>query len=298
MADANLLKAKIFDKGDGGKTSLLLETFVRTVKGSAAKVGVVIILVIVVMCIGAPLFAPYGYNDMDLDNMFAHPAPDHIFGTDGLGRDLFSRILYGGQYSLALGLFASVLGEAIGIVIGSVAGYFGNKIETVIMRVMDVWSSLPSMLLCILISTALGSGFINTALALAIGNVPASVRLIRGQILSERIKEYLEAAESINCSKASIMFRHLLPNVISPMIVHLTMNIGFTITTASALSYIGLGVQPPTPEWGALLSDARIHILNHPHLIMFPGIFIALTVLAINLIGDGLRDALDPKLRS
>jgi ABC-type dipeptide/oligopeptide/nickel transport system permease subunit len=190
------------------------------------------------------------------------------------------------------------LGEAIGIVIGSVAGYFGNKIETVIMRVMDVWSSLPSMLLCILISTALGSGFLNTALALAIGNVPASVRLIRGQILSERIKEYLEAAESINCSKASIMFRHLLPNVISPMIVHLTMNIGFTITTASALSYIGLGVQPPTPEWGALLSDARIHILNHPHLIMFPGLFIALTVLAINLIGDGLRDALDPKLRS
>jgi ABC-type dipeptide/oligopeptide/nickel transport system permease subunit len=280
------------------KTSLLFETLGRTVKGTAAKVGVVILLVIIIVCVGAPLFAPYGFNDMDLDNMFASSSAAHIFGADGLGRDLFSRILYGGRYSLGLGLFASALGEFIGIIIGSTAGYFGKKIETVIMRIMDVWASIPSMLLCILISATLGTGFLNTALALAIGNVPASVRLIRGQILSERTKEYLEAAESINCSKFSIIFMHLLPNVISPMIVHLTMNIGFTITMASALSYIGLGVQPPTPEWGALLSDARIHILNHPNLIMFPGLIIALTVLAINLIGDGLRDALDPKLRS
>ena len=134
-------------------------------------------------------------------------------------------------------------------------------------------------------------------LALSVGNVPVGVRLIRGQILSERSKEYLEAAESINCSKFSIMFRHLLPNVVSPVIVDATMGIGMTITMAAALSYIGLGVQPPTPEWGAMLADARTHILNYPHLIMFPGLFIAFTVLAINLIGDGLRDAMDPKLR-
>jgi ABC-type dipeptide/oligopeptide/nickel transport system permease subunit len=280
------------------KSSIFLETFARTVKSIAAKVGVLILLVISVACIGAPLFAPYGYNEMDLDNMFAHPSFIHFFGTDGLGRDLFSRLLYGGRYSLALGLFASLLGEVIGILIGAVAGYCGKKTETIIMRLMDIWSSIPAMLLCILISATLGTGFLNTALALASGNVPASVRLIRGQILSERTKEYLEAAESINCSTVSIIFRHMLPNVISPMIVHLTMNIGSTITMASALSYIGLGVQPPTPEWGALLSDARTHILNYPNLIMFPGLFIALTVLAINLIGDGLRDALDPKLRS
>ena len=165
------------------------------------------------------------------------------------------------------------------------------------MRLMDIWSSLPSILLCILISAVLGSGFFNTVLALSVGNVPIGVRLIRGQILSERSKEYLEAAESIKCSKASIMFRHLLPNVISPVIVDATMGIGMTITMAAALSYIGLGVQPPTPEWGAMLADARSHILNYPYLIMFPGLIIALTVLAINLIGDGLRDALDPKLR-
>jgi len=154
------------------------------------------------------------------------------------------------------------------------------------------------MLLCILISAVLGKGFFNTVLALSIGAVPESARYIRAQILKERSKEYLEAAESINCSKFSIMFRHLLPNVIQPILVNVTMGIGMVITMAAALSYIGLGVQPPTPEWGALLSAGRSHILNYPYLIMFPGLVIAVTVLSINLMGDGLRDALDPKLRS
>lgn len=185
----------------------------------------------------------------------------------------------------------------MGIVIGSIAGYFGGAVETFIMRLMDIWSSLPSMLLCILISSAMGSGFFNTILALAVGNVPNNVRMIRAQILAERSREYLEAAESINCSKASIMFRHLLPNVVSPLIVSMTMSIGTSITMSASLSYIGLGVQPPTPEWGAMLSDARAHLLNSPYMMMFPGLFIAITILAINLLGDGVRDALDPKLR-
>jgi ABC-type dipeptide/oligopeptide/nickel transport system permease subunit len=295
MASNNSTKYNLYERF---KTSFFFETITRTVKNGGAKFGLIILVVIATACVCAGIFTPYGFNDMDLDNMFGIPSGRHIFGCDGLGRDLFTRILYGGRYSLALGVFASILGEVIGVITGSVAGYFGKRVESVIMRIIDVWSSIPSMLLCILISAALGTGFFNTALALAIGNVPESVRLIRGQILSERTKEYLEAAESINCSKPSIMFRHLLPNVISPIIVHLTMNVGMAITMAAALSYIGLGVQPPTPEWGALLSDARTHILNYPHLIMFPGMFIALTVLAINLIGDGLRDALDPKLRS
>ncbi len=280
------------------KSSFLRETLQRMVKASSAKVGTALFIFVVLVCIAAPLVAPYGPNDMDMTQMFASPSREHLFGTDGMGRDLFSRILYGGRYSLALGLTASLLGNLFGVLIGSVAGYFGGRVETIIMRCMDVWSALPSILLCILISTALGAGFFNTVLALSVGGVPAGVRLIRGQILSERSKEYLEAAESINCSKISIMFGHLLPNVIAPIIVNFTMNIGFTITMAATLSYIGLGVQPPTPEWGALLSDARAHILNYPHLIMFPGLAIAVTVLAINLMGDGLRDALDPKLRS
>ena len=279
------------------KASLFKETLARIWENPGARVGTVLFFLIVLICIFAPLFAPYGPNEMDLTAMYKGPSKAHPFGTDGMGRDLLSRLLYGGRYSLALGLCAAVVGSGVGAIIGSVAGYFGGKVETVIMRLMDVWSSLPSMLLCILISATLGAGFVNTVIALAVGNVPNGTRLIRGQILSERSREYLEAAESINCSKLTIMFKHLLPNVISPLIVDMTMGIGMNITMAAALSYIGLGVQPPTPEWGAMLADARSHILNYPYLIMFPGIIIALTVLAINLIGDGLRDAMDPKLR-
>jgi ABC-type dipeptide/oligopeptide/nickel transport system permease subunit len=280
------------------KTSLFLETLQRMVKNPGAKVGTALFLLMILACLSAPLIAPYKPNEMDLKHMFAIPSPSHWLGTDGLGRDQLSRLLYGGQYSLSLGFSASLFGAVVGIVLGSIAGYFGGRTETLIMRVMDIWSSLPGMLLCILISATLGAGFLNTVLALAVGEVPVSVRLIRGQILKERTKEYLEAAVAINCSKFSIMFRHLLPNVIQPVLVNVTMGIGMVITMAAALSYIGLGVQPPTPEWGALLSAGRLHILNYPHLIMFPGLFIAITVLAINLMGDGLRDALDPKLRS
>jgi len=279
------------------KTSLLRETLERLVKGPGAKVGVVLLGIIATACIAASLIAPYGFNEMDLANMFATPSRAHLLGTDGLGRDMLTRLLYGGRYSLSLGLSAALFGGAISIVLGSLAGYFGGKTEALIMRLMDIWSSLPAMLMAILISSVLGAGFFNTILALSFGEVAPGVRLIRGQILKERTKEYLEAAESINCSRFAIMFRHLLPNVIAPLIVHMTMGIGFAITMAAALSYIGLGIRPPTPEWGAILADGRFHILKTPHLIMFPGIVIALTVLAINLIGDGLRDALDPKLR-
>jgi ABC-type dipeptide/oligopeptide/nickel transport system permease subunit len=279
------------------KTSLFRETLERMVKGPGAKVGVVLLATISIACICAPLIAPYGYNDMDLVNMFSPPSPSHLLGTDSLGRDMLTRLLYGGRYSLSLGLSAALFGGCVSIILGSIAGYFGGKTEIVIMRLIDIWSSLPAMMMAILISSALGSGFFNTILALSFGEVPPGTRLIRAQILKERTREYLEAAESINCSKIAIMFKHLLPNVVQPIIVHMTMGIGFAIMAAAALSYIGLGIRPPTPEWGAILADGRAHILNYPHLIMFPGVVIALTVLAINLIGDGLRDALDPKLR-
>ena len=264
------------------------------------KVAMVCLFIVILLCLialFAPLIAPYDPNKQVLTDRLMKPCGQHWFGTDDLGRDIFSRIIYGCRVSLSVGIISQIIATVIGYTMGVCSGYFGGKVETIIMRLMDIWSSLPSILLCILISAVLGSGFFNTVLALSVGNVPIGVRLIRGQILSERSKEYLEAAESIKCSKASIMFRHLLPNVISPVIVDATMGIGMTITMAAALSYIGLGVQPPTPEWGAMLADARSHILNYPYLIMFPGLIIALTVLAINLIGDGLRDALDPKLR-
>lgn len=280
------------------KTSMLKETLTRMVKSPSAKLGCVILVLMVVACVAAPLLTPYSPTDMDFSNMFSAPSRLHPCGTDAYGRDILCRLLYGGRYSLILGVSASLFGALLGIIIGCIAGYFGGMVETVIMRLMDVWSALPSILLSIIISAVLGPGFFNTILALSISGVPSGVRLIRGQILSERAKEYLEAAESINCSKLSIMFKHLLPNVISPMIVSTTMSIGNHITSAASLSFIDLGVRPPTPEWGAMLSAARDHMLSYPYMIMFPGIFIALTILSVNLLGDGLRDALDPKLRS
>jgi len=280
------------------RESALLETLRLTVRSPSAKLGAILFCLVVVLSLLAPLFAPYSPTDLDIRMISKPPNAAHIFGTDHMGRDIFSRILYGGRYSLALGVCSSLLGALIGVVFGTVAGYFGGAVETLIMRFMDVLSSLPSLLLCILLSSALGKGFFNTVLALTIGSIPQGVRMMRAQILSERSREYVEAAESINCSKISIMFRHLLPNAISPMIVVTTMGIGSTIMSSSSLSFIGLGVQPPTPEWGAMLSDARSHMLTAQYMMLFPGLFIAITILAINLLGDGLRDALDPKLRN
>ena len=279
------------------RSSMFLDILKGTVRSPAAKVGAVLLILMILISIFAPLLTQYGPNDLDLTSMKKPPSAEHIMGTDAMGRDLFSRLLYGGRYSLALGFAASIFSTVVSIILGCLAGYFGGWTETIIMRAMDVLSALPSILLCIIVSVALGDGFFNTVLALSIGQIPASVRMMRAQILSERGAEYLEACETINCSKVSIMFKHLLPNTISPMIVCLTMGIGDNITMAASLSYIGLGVQPPTPEWGALLSDARSYMMSYPYMIIFPGIFIALTVLAANLVGDGLRDALDPKLR-
>lgn len=269
----------------------------RMTKSFSAKLGVILFVIIVLFCLIGPFFSPYGVNDVDLLNMYAGPSANHILGCDALGRDMCTRLMYGGRYSLALGVSASVFGAFVGVVVGSIGGYFGGITETLIMRLMDVWSALPGTLLCILISSALGKGFFPTVIALTVGGVPGTVRMIRGQILTERSKEYIEAAQSINCSSLVIMFKHLLPNVIQPIIVTTTMGIGSTMIMAASLSYIGLGIQPPSPEWGAMLSDGRSYIRTSPHLLLVPGIAIALTVFAINLMGDGIRDALDPKLR-
>ena len=279
------------------KSSMFLEFFRRLVKSWSAKVGLFLMLFIILACVVGPYLTGYDLNWQDQSLMRAGPSWDHILGCDTLGRDMLTRLLYGGRYSLMMGILSAVLGAILGIAVGLIAGYFGGIAETIIMRFMDVWSSLPGMLLCILVSAAMGNGFAATVLALTIGSIPGVARMTRGQVLAERSREYIEAAESINCTRVSIMFKHLLPNVIQPTIVITTMSVGSTINMAASLSYIGLGIQPPSPEWGAMLSDGKGYILSDPHLIAVPGIAIALTVLAINLLGDGLRDALDPKLR-
>ncbi len=276
---------------------MFVQTFLRVFESPTSKIGGILFLTIVILCVFAPLFTPYDPLQYDITSIKAGPSWKHICGCDAMGRDIWTRLLYGGRYSLALGLIGSLTAAVGGAVLGLIAGYFGGNVDNLLMRFCDIWTAIPGMLLCIVISTALGPGFGNTILALSIGIIPNNARMIRGQILQERTKEYLEAAEVINCKKSAIMFKHLLPNVISPTIVGTTMGIGGTIMQAATLSYIGLGVQPPSPEWGAMLTAGKSFIDSCPHMMLFPGLFIAITVLAVNLMGDGLRDAIDPKLR-
>lgn len=281
----------------GRKEGIVIQTIRRLRTNSTAMFGLIVLALLILLSVFAPVIAPYHYTEMDMLQLNAAPSLKHLFGTDSLGRDILSRLIYGGRYSIFLGISSSVLSMAAAIVLGSLAGYFGGWVDNVVLRICDVVQAIPGILLSIVISAVLGPGFFNTILALAIGGIPSGIRLTRAQILSVRSEEYLEAAASVNCSSMRIMFRHILPNILSPLIVGFTMGIGNTIMLASSLSFIGLGVQPPAPEWGAMLSAGRDFIRNYPWQIIFPGIFVFVTVLSINLFGDGLRDALDPKMK-
>lgn len=272
-------------------------TLARLKEDKLAVIGMVIFLIIVLAAIFAPVIAPYSYKDQDLQNMRALPSLEHIFGTDSLGRDIFSRVLYGAKYSLSIGVISVTVAMLFGCVVGSICGYYGGVVDMVIMRLMDLMQSIPDMLLAIAISAMLGPGFTNCILAVSISRIPVFIRLMRASLLNLRDMEYIDAEISINASAPRIMFRHLLPNGISPMIVQATMAIAGSILVAASLSFIGLGVQPPLPEWGAMLSEGREYIRSSPHIAIFPGLMIMITVLSINLFGDGLRDALDPRLK-
>lgn len=284
-------------KKEQGKTQFA-QVFLRLSKNRGAMFGVGVLLFIIVVSFVGPMFCRYGYNEMIMTERYMAPCAAHPFGTDAYGRDIFVRILYGGRFSLLLGVLGALAGLCIGVVLGLIDGYIGGTFDAVFMRVMDIWSAIPGTLLSIIISTALGPGFVNTIIALGIGSVPLTLRLVRGGILSIRREEYLEAALSINASPVRVMFRHILPNAISPVIVSTTMNVGTVITSAAALSYLGLGIQPPNPEWGAMLSAGKGLSDSYPWLVFFPGCAIAIIVLCVNLFGDGLRDAIDPKMKT
>ena len=266
-------------------------------KNKMAMLGLIIFLIELILLVLAPVIIPYDYTAMDIMAIQQGPSAQHWFGTDELGRDIFSRILYGGRYSVPRGLISVAMSTTVGMSIGAIAGYFGGQVDNVIMRVLDVIQSLPAMLLTIVISAALGSGYFNTILALSVNGLPASARMLRAQMMKVRDSEYIEAAVSINCSRFRIITSHLIPNSLSANIVQATMAVANMIVMAASLSFIGLGVQPPTPEWGAMLSGARQFIRQCPHMVIAPGMAIAITILALNLLGDGLRDALDPKLK-
>lgn len=279
------------------KTNQALEVLKRLAENKVAMVSLIIFAAMCVIAIFAPLIAPYDYTAMDPKLMNASPSLAHPFGCDRLGRDLLSRIIIGSRYSLGLGFLGTIVSLIFAIILGSIAGFFGQVADNIVMRFLDIIQAIPGILLSMVISTVLGPGFLNTVLALSVAGIPGNARMLRAQILSIRNSEYVEAAGSINCSTFRIIVKHILPNAFAPLLIGSAMGIGGTIMQASMLSFVGLGVQPPTPEWGALLSDGRNYITTYPHLIAFPGIMIGIVSLVVCLFADGLRDAMDPKLK-
>ncbi len=278
------------------KRSLWFNAWMRLKRNKRAMVGMVIVLFFILIAVFAPLIAPYHFDDQELDRAFQFPSKEHIMGTDNLGRDIFSRIIYGSRISLRLGIISVAISTGAGIVIGAISGFYGGKVDNVIMRVMDIFQSIPAMLLAITIAASLGPGMGNAMIAIGITRTPGTARLIRGMILSIREMEYVEAARAITASDFRIIFRHILPNTLSPILVNVTLGVAGAIITAAGLSFIGLGAQPPLPEWGAMIAGGRNYIQRYWHLVTFPGIAIMLVVTSLNLVGDGLRDALDPRM--
>jgi glutathione transport system permease protein len=257
--------------------------------------GFVVLLALV--AIFAPLVAPHDPYKTNYSLSMLPPNPDHWAGTDVYGRDIFSRIVYGSRISLAVGLTSVLAGAIVGVTLGLISGFFGGVLDGAIMRTSDVLFAFPGILLAIAIVAILGPGLVNVVVAVSVFSMPTFARIVRGSTLALKESLYVRAARSIGASKRRIMFVHIMPGTLSGVIVYFTMRIGTSILTAASLSFLGLGAQPPTPEWGAMLAEGRAYIGVADHMTIFPGIAIFLTVLSFNLFGDGLRAALDPKLK-
>ena len=272
-----------------------LQTFVRNKLGMIGLFGVVLILVIGIV---GPMFIPYpsGYAT-DTSLTYLPPSSEHWLGTDGYGRDMLARLIYGARISITIGLVTAIAALLIGGLIGAVAGFYGGRLDNVIMRIMDVFLSMPSMLLAIAVIAALGSGIINIMISVAISYIPIYARVLRSSVLSIRSKEYIESSRAIGSSDFRIIRKHIIPNAIGPVIVQATLGVGEIIIAAAGLSFLGLGIEPPLPEWGKMLSEGKEVIRSMPSQVIYPGLCIMITVLSLNLLGDGLRDALDPRLK-
>ena len=268
----------------------------RFKKNRAALIGLGLVIIEVILAVFAPLVAPYDPVKMDLRSARQPPSSAHLLGADELGRDVLSRIIYGCRISLTLGLVSVSIGLSFGMLLGGPSGYFGGRLDIIVMRVIDVLMSFPTILLAILVVTVVGPGLYNAMLAVGVAQVPLYARLIRGMILKLKEKDFVDAARALGVNNSRIIVHHILPNCLSPLLVQATLNIASAILSAAALGFLGLGAQPPTPEWGAMLSKGRQYMRVAPHITVFPGLAIMLTVLAFNLIGDGLRDAMDPRM--
>jgi peptide/nickel transport system permease protein len=259
--------------------------------------GLIIILLLILTAIFAPLLAPYDPYRVNLNSQLLQPSREHLLGTDDVGRDVLSRIIYGTRTSLLVGIVSVGIAASIGMLLGLLAGYFGGITYTVIMRLMDAMMSLPMILLALVIASILGGGLKNVMIALGIGLIPGYARLMCGQTLSIKENEYVIAGRAIGASNPRIMFRHILPNSFPPLMVMMTMMLGMAILAEAGLSFLGVGIEPPGAAWGAMVNEGYKYILTNPVLSFAPGIAIMLVVFAFNMIGDGLRDALDPRLR-
>jgi len=278
------------------RNSQFLATWKQFRRNRLAVFGLVLAVLLVLVAIFANVIAPYEPSAISTDRL-AMPSVQHLCGTDNMGRDLFSRIVYGARVSLLISLMALVIGIILGILMGATAGYFGGWYESLIMRICDILMCIPGMLLAVCISALLGVGVLNTAIAIAVGGMAPAIRMMRAVVMQIRSQEYIEAARATGSGHIKIILHEIMPNVLSPLIVDSTMRVGGNILQISGLSFIGLGVQPPTAEWGSIMSAGQQYIMNFWPMITFPGIAILLTVFAFNVMGDGLRDALDPRLK-
>ncbi|MEE6449789.1 nickel transporter permease [Gottfriedia acidiceleris] len=266
-------------------------------KNKLALVGGYIVLFYILVAIFAPLISPKDPFAIDLMHKLQPPSLEHWMGTDDKGRDILSRIIYGSRLSISVGFVSVLFGAIFGITLGLIAGYYGKWMDTIIMRVVDVLLAFPGILLALAIISALGPSLINVMVAVGIFSVPMFARIVRGSTLSVRKLEYIDAIRALGATDTTIIFKHILPNILSPIIVQATLKLATAILSAAGLSYLGLGAQPPSPEWGAMLSSGRDYLFSAPHIALFPGIAISTLVLGFNIFGDGLRDALDPRMK-
>lgn len=279
------------------KRSKLQETWRRFRKNGRAVVGLCIVIILVLCAVLAPIISPYEPNAQDPRNRLQGPSAGHWFGTDELGRDILSRIIYGARISMSVGLIAICISLIGGVTLGAIAGYYGGTIDNIIMRCMDVLLSIPTILLNISIVAALGSGLQNVMIAIGVSSIPGYCRIVRASILSLRDQDFVEASRAAGANDFFLITRHILPNCLAPLIVQATLRIGAAILSCASMSFLGLGIVPPTAEWGSMLSTGRDFLRDAPHVRIFPGLAIMAAVFSMNLVGDGLRDALDPKLK-
>ncbi|MBE7382829.1 MAG: ABC transporter permease [Leptolyngbya sp. SIO1E4] len=289
VSEQSGLATKIADLG---------QFFKRLLKSPSAKIGGAICLMLVVTAIFAPMIAPYDPTELGVGQALQPPTWQNWFGTDEFGRDLFSRIVYGSRLTLYVGLIAVGISMTVGVLVGLVAGYVGGWLETVLMRMVDVLFSFTETLIALAAVAVLGPSLTNAMIAVGISSIPFYARITYGAVLVEKNKEYFKAAQAIGAKHLRLIFRHILPNILSPIIVVATVGVSVAVLSASALSFLGLGAQPPSPEWGAMLAAGRDYFKRAPWITTFPGVAIALTVLGFNLLGDALREALDPQQRT